>query len=211
MSEEKKRKKKSEVEDILDMGRTMGSLAKTDEEIWAAIEKEAMITGRKKHDIIAEKLAKALIIEEIVQRGLTMEQLLAAWELKDRIESLLFKKVMTLGTVFFGTLLQQVGELVAGISQYQQEQISKIVEEEKKRDIDFQIKKTRAAMASTLLQAMMPMITNLMSGVMKGLSAAQLLPQVQQQPTPQLALPQQQEQPQRKPKLIIIGEEDENE
>jgi len=211
LSEEKKRKKKSEAEDILDMGRTMGSLAKTDEEIWAAIEKEAMITGRKKHDIIAEKLAKALIIEEIVQRGLTMEQLLAAWELKDRIESLLFKKVMTLGTVFFGTLLQQVGELVAGISQYQQEQISKIVEEEKKRDIDFQIKKTRAAMASTLLQAMMPMITNLMSGVMKGLSAAQLLPQVQQQPTPQLALPQQQEQPQRKPKLIIIGEEDENE
>jgi hypothetical protein len=205
LSEEKKRKKKNE--DILDMGRTMGSLAKTDEEIWAAIEKEAMLTGRKKHDIIAEKLAKAMIIEEVVQRGLTMEQLLAAWELKDRIESLLFKKVMTLGTVFFGTLLQQVGELVAGISQYQQEQISKIVEEEKKRDIDFQIKKTRATMASTLLQAMMPMITNLMSGVMKGLSATQLLPQAQQtQP-----LPQPQEQQQRKPKLIIIGEEDENE
>jgi len=197
MSEEKRKKKKNDVDELLDIGRTMGALSKTDEEIWAAIEKEALLTGRKKHDIIAEMVAQSLIIREVVQKGLTMEQLLAAWELKDRIESLLFRKVMMLGTTFFGTLLQQVGELVAGISQYQQEQISRIVEEEKKRDIDFQIKRTRAQMASAMMNAMMPMITSLMSSMMKGLSATQLLPQ-----------PQPQQQEAKKPRLIVIDGED---
>jgi hypothetical protein len=169
------KEKKKQNEDILEIGRTMGTLSRTDEEIWAAVEKEAMLTGRRKHDIIAEKIAKALIIEEVVQRGLTMEQLLAAWELKDRIESLLFKKVMTLGTTFFGTLLQQVGELVAGIGQYQQEQISKMVEEEKKKDIEYQLKMTKAKMNAMLLNALMPPMMNILTGMLKGMSATQLI------------------------------------
>jgi len=168
-------KKKKQNEDILEIGRTMGTLSRTDEEIWAAVEKEAMLTGRRKHDIIAEKIAKALIIEEVVQRGLTMEQLLAAWELKDRIEALLFKKVMTLGTTFFGTLLQQVGELVAGIGQYQQEQISKMVEEEKKKDIEYQLKITKAKMNAMLLNTLMPPMMNIITSMLKGMSATQLI------------------------------------
>lgn len=172
MSEEKKKKRNN---DVMDVGRTMGVLSRTDEEIWAAIEKEAMLTGRRKHDVIAEKVAKALIIEEVVQKGLTMEQLLAAWELKDRIESLLFKKVMMLGTTFFGTLLQQVGELVAGIGQYQQEQISKMVEEEKKKDIEYQIKMTKAKMNAMILNALMPPMMNMITGMLKGMSATNLV------------------------------------
>jgi hypothetical protein len=168
-------KKKKQNEDILEIGRTMGALSRTDEEIWAAVEKEAILTGRRKHDIIAEKIAKALIIEEVVQRGLTMEQLLAAWELKDRIEALLFKKVMTLGTTFFGTLLQQVGELVAGISQYQKEQIDKMVEEEKKKDIEYQLKITKARMNAMLLNTLIPPMMNILTGMLKGMSATQLI------------------------------------
>jgi hypothetical protein len=168
-------KKKKQNEDILEIGRTMGALSRTDEEIWAAVEKEAILTGRRKHDIIAEKIAKALIIEEVVQRGLTMEQLLAAWELKDRIETLLFKKVMTLGTTFFGTLLQQVGELVAGISQYQKEQIDKMVEEEKKKDIEYQLKITKARVNAMLLNTLIPPMMNILTGMLKGMSATQLI------------------------------------
>jgi hypothetical protein len=172
VSQEKKKKRN---DDVMDVGRTMGVLSRTDEEIWAAIEKESMLTGRRKHDVIAEKVAKALIIEEVVQKGLTMEQLLAAWELKDRIESLLFKKVMMLGTTFFGTLLQQVGELVAGIGQYQQEQISKMVEEEKKKDIEYQIKMTKAKMNAMILNALMPPMMNMITGMLKGMSATNLV------------------------------------
>jgi hypothetical protein len=176
MSEKQKKRKN---EEVMEVGRTLGSLSKTDEEIWAAIERQAYLEGKKKHDVIAEMVAQALIMREVVQKGLTMEQLLAAWELKDRIESMLFKKVMMLGTTFFGTLLQEVGNLVTGISQYQQEQLQQVVEEEKKKDIEFQIKKTRAQMASKMLEAMMPMLTSMLSATMKTMSATQLIPQTQ--------------------------------
>jgi hypothetical protein len=176
MSEKQKKRKN---EEVMEVGRTLGALSKTDEEIWAAIERQAYLEGKKKHDVIAEMVAQALIMREVVQKGLTMEQLLAAWELKDRIESMLFKKVMMLGTTFFGTLLQEVGNLVTGISQYQQEQLQQVVEEEKKKDIEFQIKKTRAQMASKMLEAMMPMLTSMLSATMKTMSATQLVPQTQ--------------------------------
>jgi hypothetical protein len=176
MSEKQKKRKN---EEVMEVGRTLGALSKTDEEIWAAIERQAYLEGKKKHDVIAEMVAQALIMREVVQKGLTMEQLLAAWELKDRIESMLFKKVMMLGTTFFGTLLQEVGNLVTGISQYQQEQLQQVVEEEKKKDIEFQIKKTRAQMASKMLEAMMPMLTSMLSATMKTMSATQLIPQTQ--------------------------------
>jgi len=176
MSEKQKKRKN---EEVMEVGRTLGALSKTDEEIWAAIERQAYLEGKKKHDVIAEMVAQALIMREVIQKGLTMEQLLAAWELKDRIESMLFKKVMMLGTTFFGTLLQEVGNLVTGISQYQQEQLQQVVEEEKKKDIEFQIKKTRAQMASKMLEAMMPMLTSMLSATMKTMSATQLVPQTQ--------------------------------
>jgi hypothetical protein len=176
MSERKKKRD----EDLLEAGRVMGAVARTEPDIWEIIEKEAYVTGKKKHDVIAEMVTQAMIIREVVQKGLTMEQLLAAWELKDRIESMLFKKVMVLGTTFFGTLLTQVGELVAGISSYQREQMEKVVEEEKKRDIEFQMKKARAAMAAKLMEMMMPMITQVMSQTMKTASATQIVAQKQE-------------------------------
>jgi len=170
-------KKKKRDDELLEAGRIMGTVARTEPDIWEIIEKEAYTTGKRKHDVIAEMVTQALIIREVVQKGLTMEQMLAAWELKDRIESLLFRKVMTLGTTFFGTLLQQVGELVTGISQYQKEQIEKIVEEEKQKDIEYQLKKSRAAVTAKLIEMMMPMITQVMSQTMKATSATQLIPQ----------------------------------
>lgn len=155
--EEKKRSKK---EEILDTGRVYGSMAKTSPELWEYLEKESLITGRKKHEILQDMVARAIIEREVVARGLTMEQLLAAWDLKDRLEMMLLRKSLEMGTQIFGSLFMQIGQLVGSIREYQEEQMARVVEEEKKRDIEFQMKKTQVQMASALLQAMMPMLIN---------------------------------------------------
>lgn len=165
MSKEEKRRKKEEVEEALEGGRTYGTLSRTEPDIWDWIEKESTLTGRKKHDIIAEALGRLIIEREVIQKGLTMEQLLAAWDIKDRIENILVKKMMMVGTTLFGSLLQQAGELVTGIRAYQDEMIGKIVEEEKKKDIEFQIKRTQAQMAAKLMETMMPMIMATLSQI----------------------------------------------
>lgn len=159
MSEEKKKKK---IDEILEHGRIYGSISKEEPELWDWVEKESVITGRKKHELISDYIARAIIEREVVARGLTMEQLLAAWDLKDRMESMLMKKTITLGSQIFTALLNQIGEMLAGIKAQQEERISKIVEEEKKRDIDFQMRKTQAQIMSTMLQTVLiPMITQL--------------------------------------------------
>lgn len=166
MSEEKKRKSKEEkVEEVLDAGRTFASLSKVEPEIWAYLEKEAILSGRKKHELLADWIAEAIIQREVIAKGLTMEQLLAAWDIKDKIERALFNKVVALGTTLFGTLLQQVGSMVSGIKEYQEEQIAKIVEEEKKRDVDYQLRMARAKMAAQLMESMLPMIMASLSSI----------------------------------------------
>lgn len=181
MSEKEKRKKEKEKEDLLEEGRMYGTIARTSPDIWAWLEKEEAVTGRKKHDIISDALARMVIEREVIQRGLTMEQLLAAWDIKDRLEMVLWKKATTLGTQMFGALLQQVGELVTGVRAAQEERIAEIVEQEKKRDIDYQMKKTQAQLAATLMQAMMPMLMSVLS-------------QVKMPGAPQIQIPQQQAQ-----------------
>ncbi|MEM4167724.1 MAG: hypothetical protein QXW98_04715 [Candidatus Caldarchaeum sp.] len=182
MSAERKDKKK---EQLLDAGRTYGTIARTEPEVWAWLEKEEQLTGRKKHDILSEAIARLIIEREIIQKGLTMEQMLAAWDVKDRLEDMLFKKAMMLGTSIFGQLLTSVGEMVMGIRSTQEQRIMEIVEQEKKRDIDYQMRRTQAEMASKLMQALMPMIMATMSQI-KIPGQPQTTAQPQQQETAEM-------------------------
>ena len=175
-------KKKKERDELLETGRTYGNIARTEPDVWAWVEKEESLTGRKKHDIIGEAIARYIIEREVIQKGLTMEQMLAAWDIKDRIEAMLWKKAMTLGTGMFGSLLTQVGELVAGIRQVQEEKIAEIVEAEKKRDIEYEYRKTQAKMASALMEAMMPVLMATLSQIkIPGQQAAPVQPQKQEE------------------------------
>lgn len=194
MSEERerRRKKEKEIEEVLETGRLFGRLANADPDIWQYVEREALLTGRKKHEIISDYIARAIIEREVVAKGLTMEQLLAAWDLKDQLERRLFSKVVMLATQMFGMLLQQVGELVAGIRAHQEQMISQIVEESKKKDIDYQMKMTQARMAAALLNSMMPMILSTLSKV----HGSQI-------PVPQL---QPAEQEKSEPEVEVIDE-----
>lgn len=182
------KKKKKEVEDLLEEGRTYGVMSRTEPEIWAWIEREQQLTGRKKHDILSEAIARMIIEREVVQKGLTMEQMLAAWDVKERIEQMLVRKMMTMGTSIFGQLLTSVGELVTGIRTYQDEQLRNIVEEEKKKDIEYQYRRTQAELAGKLMQALMPMIMTMIS---------QIRPITTQQP-------QQPQQPQQEKKEVEV-------
>jgi hypothetical protein len=158
-----KRKKEKPQDELLETGRTYGSIARTEPDIWTWVEKEAALTGQKKHNIISDALSRYIIEQEVIRKGLTMEQLLAAWDIKDRIEMGLWRKATVFGTQMFTTLLEQVGNLVAGVRATQEERIAEIVEQEKKRDVDYQMKMTQAKLASTLMQAMMPMIMGVLT------------------------------------------------
>lgn len=157
---EKEREKRNKKEEVMDTGRTFGTLARASPELWEYVEREALLTGKKKHEVLQDMIARTIIEREVILKGLTMEQLMAAWDLKDRLELMMLKKTLELGTSIFGQLFMQIGQLVGSIREYQDEQMAKIVEEEKKRDIEFQMKKTQAQMASMLLQTMMPTILN---------------------------------------------------
>lgn len=172
------KRKKREIEETLEGGRIYGTIARTEPEIWAWIEREEQLTGRKKHDILSEAIARMIIEREVVQRGLTMEQMLAAWDVKERVEQMLVRKMLTMGTSIFGQLLTSVGELVTGIRQYQDEKLQEIVEQEKRRDIEYQYKRTQAELAGKLMQTMMPIIMATLSQIkMPGIQ----IPQTQQE------------------------------
>lgn len=157
--------KRRKSDEILERGRMFGSIAKDEPEIWEWLEKEALMTGRKKHELVADYIARAIIEREVIARGLTMEQLLAAWDLKDRLETMLMRKTLMLGTQIFTTLLNQVGEMVATIRESQEASINQIVEESKKKDIEFQLKKTQVQMMTALLNSMiMPILSQLKIG-----------------------------------------------
>ena len=185
MSRESKRKK---VEEVLEGGRDMGMLARTDTELWEWLKEESTTTGRKKHEIIRDALARLAIERKIIAAGLTMEQMLAAWEVKDMIESHLIDKVMRFGTTFIQSFLMQIGEMINAIQYENQRQLEEVIEEEKKRDIEFQMRKTQAQLAGTLMQAMMPMIMQTITQINP--QAAKMLPQIMQQTT-QTTQPQQ--------------------
>jgi len=170
MSEERKRKRQVEFdekerEELLEMGRIFGSLARSEPDLWTFVERESYLTGRKKHEVIADMIARAIIEREVIAKGLTMEQLLAAWDLKDRLEKMLFNKVVLAASQMFGMLLQQVGEMVMGIKMQQEQMVQQMIEEAKKRDIEYQMRMTQAKLASTLMNAMLPMITATLSKV----------------------------------------------
>ena len=176
MSSRKSRKK---VDEVLESGRDMGVLARTDPELWEWLKAEAATTGKKKHEIIKDALARLAIERKVIAAGLTMEQMLAAWEIKDMIEAHLIDKVMKFGTVFIQNFLMQIGEMINAIQYERQQQMAEIIEAEKRRDIDFQMKKTQAQLASMLLQAMMPMIMQVMAQMNPQL--AKSLPNMMQQ------------------------------
>ena len=176
MSSRRGRKK---VDEVLEGGRDMGVIARTDPELWQWLKAEAATTGKKKHEIIKDALARLAIERKVIAAGLTMEQMLAAWEIKDMIESHLIEKVLKFGTVFIQQLLMQVGEMINAIQYEREQQMREIIEQEKRKDIDFQMKRTQAQLASMLLQAMMPMIMQVMSQMNPQL--AKSLPQITQQ------------------------------
>lgn len=176
MSSRRSRKK---VEEVLEGGRDMGVIARTDPELWQWLKSESRTSGKKKHEIIKDALARYAIERKVIAAGLTMEQMLAAWEIKDLIESHLIEKVMKFGTVFIQNFLMQIGEMINAIQYERQQQMAEVIEQEKRRDIEFQMKKTQAQLASMLLQAMMPMIMQVMAQMNPQL--AKTLPNIMQQ------------------------------
>jgi hypothetical protein len=189
MSEERRKRKQAEFdekerEELLEMGRIFGSIARSEPELWTFIERESYLTGRKKHEVLADMVARAVIEREVVAKGLTMEQLLAAWDLKDRLEKMLFNKIVLAASQMFGMLLQQVGEMVMGIRMQQEQVMQQVIEEAKKKDIEYQMRMTQAKLASTLMNAMLPMITATLSKVVgQQVQLPQIGEQQQQQAT----------------------------
>ena len=175
-----KRSRRKKVEEVLEGGRDMGIIARTDPELWQWLKSEAATSGKKKHEIIKDALARYAIERKVIAAGLTMEQMLAAWEIKDLIESHLIEKVLKFGTVFIQQLLMQVGEMINAIQYERQQQLAEVIEQEKRRDIEFQMRKTQAQLASTLLQAMMPTIMQVIAQMNPQL--AKTLPQTLQAP-----------------------------
>lgn len=178
----KNEKKKSiDQEDVLDTGRDLGSLAKTAPDIWEWVKTESIKTGKKKHEVLRDAIARYIIEREVIARGLTMEQMLAAWEIKDLIEGMLIEKVMKFGTDFIQRFLMTVGDLINAIMYERQRQLEQVVEEEKKKDIDYQMKRTQAQLASTLIQAMMPAILTALQQINPALKTLTTQTAVQEQ------------------------------
>lgn len=161
MSERKKKK------EVLDTGRTFGSLAHSSPELWSYVEKESMLTGRKKHEIIEEALSRLILEREVIASGLTMEQLLAAWDIKDRIDRMVSEKVVRFGLDFIRGFLNEVGVMINEIQYQRGEQMKKILEEEKKKDIEYQMKRTQAEIAGQLMNVLMPLIMTSLQSIYK--------------------------------------------
>jgi len=114
-------KKKKKVKQVLDGGRLLGVIARSDPELYEQLKLEAEKNGAPPHEIIITYLKKYMFISQAQAAGLTVEQLLLAWDVLERMLRFSMWLHTTLATTFFSEMTQAYAKMIdERVKQYTQ-------------------------------------------------------------------------------------------
>jgi len=149
--------------EVLDGGRLLGVIARTDPEVFAAIKEISEREGENPIQVTVNLIKRYLLVQKIEQSKLSLDQLLTAFELFKDIARESIRMYVDLAGLVFSDLTSSFGEIV-------EKKAEKLA---KSSSVDSEIKR---AMISKILQAYEPMtqmMTVMMSNMMANMMKAQ--------------------------------------
>jgi hypothetical protein len=159
MAEEVERRKPSQKE-VLDGGRILGAISRTDPEVYAVIKELAEREGENPIQVMVNIIKKYMMVQKIEQSKLSLEQMLAAFELFKDIARESIRMYVDLAGLVFSDLTTSFGQII----EKKAEQLSRS---------DSTDREIRRMMTQKLLQAYEPML-QMMSVMMSNMMANML-------------------------------------
>ena len=172
MAEEMEKRKPSQ-KDVLDGGRILGVISRTDPEVYAVIKELSEREGENPVQVMVNIIKKYMMVQKIEQSKLSLEQILAAFELFKDIARESIKMYVDLAGLVFSDLTTSFGQII----EKKAEQLSRT---------DSTDREMRKMMMQKLLQAYEPilqmmsaMMSNMMANMLKMQGINVNMPQVQ--------------------------------
>lgn len=165
MAEERRSRESGEGKkrEVLDGGRLLGVIARTDPEVFTAIKEISEREGENPINVTVNLIKRYLLVQKIEQSKLSLDQILAAFELFKDIARESIRMYIDLAGLVFSDVTMSFGEIV----EKKARQLSKT------EGVDAEIKR---AMIGKILQAyepIMQMMTAMMLGMMSNMMKMQ--------------------------------------
>jgi len=128
-------KKKKRQQQLLEHGRLLGTIAKIDKDLYEIIKQEAEKNGDNPHQIIVANLKKYYMLQRAQEMNLTVDQLLLAWDILERMLKFSMWLHMSLATQFFSELTSAYGRLIDERVKQYQTMLEQQQKQEKSKDI----------------------------------------------------------------------------
>jgi hypothetical protein len=161
MAEEmEKRERKAAQKEVLEGGRLLGVISRTDPEVYMVIKEIAEREGENPINVMVNIVKKYMMIQKVEQSKLSLEQILAAFELFKDIARESIKMYVDLAGLVFSDLTTSFGQII----EKKAEQLAKT---------DNGDRELRRMMTQKLLQAYEP-ILQMMSAMMSNMMANML-------------------------------------
>lgn len=152
--------------DVMSMGRVYGSIAKANPELWQRLDEIARVTGRKKHEVIAEALDEYFFTKEMELAQMTPRQLMISFKFFTQLMELISNFVLSFTSQFWLGGLTGVANMLDAIQAQREEQRKKLIEEALK---SYEPEEVRA-MRMMVMQSMMPLIVNVLAKIVGNLA-----------------------------------------
>jgi len=112
MTEEETQRRKPTRKEVLEGGRLLGVIARSDPELYTAITEMAEEAGESPFNVTITMLKKYMMIQKVQYSNINMEQLMVAFDIFSSIAKEVIKMYTTLATIFFSDLTSSMAKMV---------------------------------------------------------------------------------------------------
>jgi oligoendopeptidase F len=172
MAEEMERRKPSQKE-VLDGGRILGVISRTDPEVYAVIKEISEREGENPVQVMINIIKRYMMVQKIEQSKLSLEQILAAFELFKDIARESIKMYVDLAGLVFSDLTTSFGQII----EKKAEQLSR--SDSTDREIRRMMTQKLLQAYEPILQMMSVMMSNMMANMFKMQGINVNMPQMQ--------------------------------
>jgi len=144
MTEEERQRRKPTRKEVLEGGRLLGVIARSDPELYAAITEMAEEAGESPFNVTITMLRKYMMIQKVQYSNINMEQLMVAFDIFSSIAKEVIKMYTTLAAVFFSELTSSMARMVD----------ERIKEREAARPVEDKLKDKLVSMVVNILEPM---------------------------------------------------------
>jgi|YelNatPaOPRAMG01_1025707.scaffolds.fasta_scaffold78078_2 hypothetical protein len=172
MAEEVERRKPSQKE-VLDGGRILGVISRTDPEVYTVIKELSEKEGENPIQVMVNIIKKYMMVQKIEQSKLSLEQILAAFELFKDIARESIKMYVDLAGLVFSDLTTSFGQII----EKKAEQLSRA--DSGDREMRRMMTQKLLQVYEPVLQMMSVMMSNMMTSMLRMQGINVNMPQIQ--------------------------------